>query len=125
MSTLVQLNKELTELVKLRKNSQKAFSQQPSKIKRLEEVKRLINNAKKSLRSEKALIEIGILDDLTGNRKLFDFVLAYINKNAGRINPGTIYTTYIKGPKGRATIIMAFRIMEDGKIYLSTIHIWK
>lgn len=124
VENLTNLEKELAELKNLKQTARKVFDQSSENAKRLEKFKKDIDNIKKSLGNKMGLEKAGFVDDLKGNKKVFDYVLAYMNKNAKNIEPRTEYFTKLKGPKGNVTAYMTFSKLPNGKLYLNTIHIF-
>lgn len=121
---LAKLEKEFSNLKNLKQTERKVFDKNPTNITMLGKLKRDIENINKSLNNKKGLEKAGFVDDVQGNKKVFDFVLAIANKNSSKIKQGEWFVTVIKGPKGKITIMTQWQKLENGKLYLKTIKIF-
>lgn len=122
-----QLQDELAKLNKW-KNTKGGSFYEDAKLNNeyLKKLKSRLDNIDKSIKNSKALEKIGLIDNNANNKKIFDLVLAEANKNftKWKPKPNNTFTFVIKGPKGNATIWTAWKKIEDGKLILTTIHIW-
>lgn len=124
---LQQMKEELIKLNKW-KNTKGSSFYEDTKLNNeyLKKLKSRIDNVDKSLKNSKALEKIGLNDTIINNKKIFDLVLAEANKNFAKWKPkpNNTFTFAIKGPKGKATIWTAWTKTDEGKLILTTIHIW-
>lgn len=121
---LIGLEKEFAKLKNLKQTARKTFDESSENVKRIEKLKKDIDNIKKSLNNKVGLEKAGFVDDLHGNKKVFDYVLAIANKNASKIKQGEWFIAVIKGPKGKITTMTQWQKLENGKLYLKTIKIF-
>ncbi|MFY0483072.1 hypothetical protein ACI6PS_10730 [Flavobacterium sp. PLA-1-15] len=121
---LVTLQKELADLKNLRQTARKVFDKTPLNADKIKLLDKRIENILKSLNNKKGLEKAGFIDDIHGNKNVFDYVLAVANKNVSKIKQGEWFVTTIKGPKGKATIMTQWQKLDNGKLYLKTIKIF-
>ncbi|WP_026703839.1 hypothetical protein [Flavobacterium soli] len=121
---LVTLQKELADLKNLRQTARKVFEKTPLNADKIKLLDKRIENILKSLNNKKGLEKAGFIDDIHGNKNVFDYVLAVANKNVSKIKQGEWFVTTIKGPKGKATIMTQWQKLDNGKLYLKTIKIF-
>jgi len=124
VENLSNLEKEFVELKNLKQTARKSFDKNLGNAERLKRLEKDIDNIIKSLNNKKGLEKAGFVDDLQGNKKLFDYVLSIANKNSSKIKQGEWFVVPIKGPKGKMTTMTQWQKLENGKLYLKTIKIF-
>ncbi|MDX8575432.1 MULTISPECIES: hypothetical protein [Elizabethkingia] len=121
---LSKLEKDFFELKKLKQTQRKVFDSNPENNLKLKNIQKDIENINKSINNKKGLEKAGYFDDINGNKKVFDYVLAIANKNASNIKQGEWLIVPLRGPKGNVTTMTQWQKLSNGKLYLKTIKIF-
>nr|WP_233174393.1 hypothetical protein [Elizabethkingia sp. ASV34] len=121
---LSKLEKDFVELKKLKQTQRKVFDSNPENNLKLKNIQKDIENINKSINNKKGLEKAGYFDDINGNKKVFDYVLAIANKNASNIKQGEWLIVPMRGPKGNVTTMTQWQKLSNGKLYLKTIKIF-
>ncbi|MCL1675934.1 hypothetical protein [Elizabethkingia meningoseptica] len=121
---LSKLEKDFVELKKLKQTQRKVFDSNPENNLKLKNIQKDIENINKSINNKKGLEKAGYFDDINGNKKVFDYVLAIANKNASNIKQGEWLIVPLRGPKGNVTTMTQWQKLSNGKLYLKTIKIF-
>lgn len=112
---------ELENLKLERKLNQSAFSKDEAKVKRLKSLKEgLEYNYKRSQGNLNALLSVGIIDSVENGNKIISHLLDV----GAKITNETLirYSSRLDAPAGVLKVVSTWKILEDGSIYLTTLH---
>jgi hypothetical protein len=111
--------KEKLELNLLKQKDRKKFDADPANAKRLEELRVLVKNHDRSTDLGANFEKIGLPNTPESNRKIIDHLLEVGQKidSSNRL----WFSSELEGPKGTLKIESTWRLLPDGRAYLSTI----
>jgi hypothetical protein len=114
------VKKELTELQIFKQKNRKLFDADPENEKRLLKLKDQDHNYDRSQSMAKQLDAAGLTDTPENNEKIIDHLLDVGNK----VTPENRvwFKSVLEGPNGKLEVQSTWKILEDGKKYLTTVN---
>jgi len=113
-----EMEQEFRSLKRLKQTDRKAFDSSPANKARIKELPQLKHNYERSKAMSEVLIRAGLKDTPANNSALIRHLLE-AGEQVSKNNPTS--KSVFSGPKGDISIEAKWRVLEDGKKYLSTI----
>ncbi len=111
---------EWKQLRKERAENQQKFSKDLAKISRIEKLEKKRNNHRNSLNNLSAVLKVGLSDSREDRAKIVEHLLDIGDKITVE-HEGKFHRSKLDAPLGRLTILSAWKVIDNGKNYLTTL----